>query len=114
MLEGEVHITLAGQPVTLSPTLGAAIRLNSLYGSLGALLGRLESYDMEAATETVLQGSGRTKSDSRRTTAEVFQAGLMDLTPYLIHFVILLVNGGKPVKHEEEEPKVNGPFDGSP
>lgn len=110
MLDGEVRITLAGQEVTLLPTLGAAVRLNHLHGDFGSLLGKLESYDLAAASDTVHWALGRSEADRQRTTEEVFAAGLIELAPSLIHYVILLANGGKPLQSREEG-RENGPFD---
>lgn len=114
MLGGEVQITLAGQPVTLVPTLGAAIRLSGIHGGFGALLGKLETYDLKASTETVLHGLGRVETEMQRTTEEVFHTGLVDLAPDLVRYVIRLANGGRPLKQEEDGPAANSPFAGSP
>ena len=109
----DINITLAGQPATLSPTLGAAIRLNTLHGNFGSLLAKLEAYDLKAAAETVNYGLGRAPADLERTTEEVFATGLVDLTPNLIGFVIRLANGGKPLATGEAE-ETTDPFGGSP
>lgn len=112
MLSGEVNITLNGVSATLSPTLGAALRLNTMHGSLGALIGKLEAYDLKAAADTVHFGLGRSDDQIKRTTEEVFSSGLVDLVPDLISYVIRLANGGKPLKAEEEDKATDGPFDG--
>lgn len=112
MLDGEVTLTLAGAPATLSPTLGAALRLNALHGNLGALLAKLEAYDLKAAADTVHYGLGRPDAEMKRTTEEVFAAGLVDLAPQLIAYVIRLANGGRPLKSGEEDKATDGPFGG--
>lgn len=112
MLDGEVTFTLAGQPATLSPTLRAALRLSALHGNFGALLAKLEAYDLKAATDTVQYGLGRPDNEMKQTTEEVFATGLVDLTPHLISYVIRLANGGKPLKAGEEDKETDGPFGG--
>lgn len=112
MFDGQVSITLAGAPATLMPTLGAALRLTSLHGSFGALLGKLELYDLKAAADVVHHGLGRPDADMKRTTEEVFSTGLVGLTPDLIGYVIRLANGGKRLSDTEEGAKDGGPFAG--
>lgn len=85
---------------TLTPTLGAAMSLNSKHGTLGALARKLGDYDMAAAVDVAAAGAGL----SREKAAEaVFAAGLFDSTPHLTRFVLLLGNGGKFPKEAEEE-----------
>lgn len=110
MLEGQVSITLAGAPATLVPTLGAALRLTALHGNFGALLAKLEAYDLKAAADVVHHGLGRPDADAKRTTEEVFSTGLVGLTPDLIAYVIRLANGGKPLSDTEEGAKDGAPF----
>lgn len=102
--DGEVTIDLSGTPATLRPLLGAAITLDKKYGGFGRLLGALEGYQLSAAIDVVLLGLGRDEAERPATTEQVFKAGLVDLTPHLIRFVIMLANGGRPLKTEEEEP----------
>lgn len=102
MFGGEVSITLADAPATLAPTLGAALRLTALHGNFGALLAKLEAYDLKAAADVVHHGLGRPDADAKRTTEEVFNAGLVGITPDLIAYVIRLANGGKPLSDTQE------------
>ncbi|OYX13413.1 MAG: hypothetical protein B7Z15_07320 [Rhizobiales bacterium 32-66-8] len=109
MLSGHVVIALAGEKVTLVPTLGAAITLNTMHSSFIALLAKLEAYDFDASVDVVHHGLGRSEADRARTEEQVFAAGLLDLAPDLIAFVIRLMNGGKPASSAEEEESA-GPF----
>jgi hypothetical protein len=108
MMEGHVEIPLAGGQVTLAPTLGAATALNRRHENFGTLLAKLEAYDLAAAADVVHLGLGRGDHERGTTEEQVFAVGLIELTPLLLRFVIMLANGGKPVKPEEE--KVAGPF----
>ncbi|WP_454917284.1 hypothetical protein [Xanthobacter sediminis] len=111
MMDGHVEVTLAGQSATLVPTLGCAMELCRRHGSLGDLLAKLESYDLPAAVDTVRCGLGRPERDHGAVAEDVFATGLVDLTAPLVRFVIILANGGKPLKREEgDEP--GGPFGG--
>lgn len=111
MLEGHVSITLAGAPVTLVPTLGAAIRLNTAHGSFGSLLEKLDRYDLQAAADVVHHGLGRKDAGKSLTLEEVFSTGLVGLTPDLVVYVIRLANGGKPLSDTEEGAKDGAPFE---
>jgi len=109
MLSGHLVITLAGEKVTLVPTLGAAITLNTKHSSFISLAAKLESYDLSACVDVVHHGLGRSEADRARTEEQVFAAGLLDLAPDLIAFVIRLMNGGKPASTAEDE-EAAGPF----
>lgn len=109
MMEGHVEIALVGGGVTLSPTLGCAMGLCAKHGSLGDVLAKLESYDLNAAVDVVHLACGRFE---RKDVAQyVYDTGLVDLAPQLVRFVIMLANGGRPLKAEEEE-KPGAPFVG--
>lgn len=110
MNEGDVSIDLAGTPVTLRPLLSAAVALDREHGSFGKLLAELEVYNLSAATTVVLHGLGRPVAEMEATTADVFKSGLIELTPHLIRYVILLANGGRPMKAEEEPARGTRPL----
>lgn len=109
MMDGHVEVTLAGQSATLAPTLGCAMELCRRHGSLGELLAKLQNYDLPAAVDTVRCGLGRSEREHGAVAEEVFATGLVDLTVPLVRFVILLANGGKPMKPAEEDQSA-GPF----
>ncbi|MFG1330260.1 hypothetical protein V5F41_03295 [Xanthobacter autotrophicus] len=111
MHEGHVDITLAGASSTLAPSLGAAMDLCHRHQSFGALLAKLEAYDLPAAADVVHAGLGRSDGERNLTREQVFSEGLIEVTPLLIRFVIMLANGGRPLKPAEEE-KPGGPFAG--
>lgn len=100
-----VSIDLGGRDRSLSPTLGAAMELNKRYGGLMNLLAALERYDLAAAIDVVLCGLNLPEAQRQRATEDVYQTGLVSLTPALIRYVIVLANGGRAPKAAEEEAK---------
>ena len=110
MLEGHVEIPLAGSTATLAPSLGAAMELNRRHQNFGALLGKLEAYDLGAAVDVVHLGLGRGDGERKLSEEQVFAGGLVALTPDLIRFVIMLANGGRPLKPDSGEEKADAPF----
>ena len=90
-MEGEVEIGIDGESVTLRPSLGAAMALNQEFGSFGGLLSELEAYNLGAAIK-VVKRAGEFHDEER-----IFKTGLVEITPSLIRFVIMLANGGKPL-----------------
>lgn len=107
--DGIVDIEIgSGTPVSLRPSLGAALALDRKYGGLGPLLAALESYRLGAAADVVQHAGGFTDRDREMVEAGVYMAGLIDLTPSLMRFVIVLANGGRALK--EAAPEGGGPF----
>ncbi|WGD32013.1 hypothetical protein AncyloWKF20_09420 [Ancylobacter sp. WKF20] len=104
MLEG-LTIRIGDREEVLLPTLGAALDLNKRHGGLMNLLAALERYDLNAAVDVVLAGLNRPVDEREATTAQVFGAGLMTLTPDLVRFVIVLANGGRAPSGDEAEAK---------
>ena len=106
-----ITLHLAGQPVELVPTLGAAVELNRRHGGLMNLLAALDRYDLNAAVDVVLAARGLPEASRQETTAAVYEHGLATLTPDLVRFVILLSNGGRsPTEKDEEAKEADRPF----
>lgn len=112
MLEGHVEIPLAGSTATLAPSLGAAMELCRRHQNFGTLLGKLEAYDLPASVDVVHLALGRGDGERRTTEEEVFSTGLVTLTPLLVRFVIMLANGGRPLKPDSGDEKPDAPFAG--
>lgn len=112
MLDGYVEITLAGQPATLKPTLGAALELSRRHGSFGALLAKVEALDLVASVDVIVFGLGHEDREYEATAREVFETGLLGLMPSLGRFVFMLANGGRPPKDGEASEDAAGPFGG--
>lgn len=94
----EVEITLNGKTETLRCTLRAARRVNA-GGGFAETLRRLQSFDMDAFVAVVAAGL-----DKPPATVEeaVFTEGTMNLAEPLANYVMLLANGGKPLKAAAE------------
>lgn len=103
-MQDAIEVDLGGHcPAILRPTLGAAISLSKRHGGLMNVLAALERYDFDIAVEVVEAGM-RVGAEQHQIIAEkVFSAGVVALTPNLVRFVILLANGGRPLKEKGEE-----------
>ncbi|MFG1256316.1 hypothetical protein V5F79_03260 [Xanthobacter flavus] len=109
LLDGHVSLSLGGEAFTLAPTLGAAMALCRAHQSFGALIDKLEAYDLPAAIDVTRAGIGLSAPGD--LDARVYAAGVMNIAPDLIRFVILLANGGRSPKAEAEDKPGSRPFD---
>lgn len=110
-MQESLTLQLAGQPVSLLPTLGAAVELNKRHGGLMNLLAALDRYDLNAAVDVVLAARGLPEARRPDTAEAVFTEGLAMLTPTLVRFVILLAHGGRaPSERDEEAKEEQRPF----
>ncbi len=99
-------IELAGVG-TLTPTLGAAMALNSKHGTLMALARKLEDCDMAAAVDLAAAGTGLPRE---KAAEAVFAAGLFNCIAPMTRFVLLLGNGGKLPSEDEPEGDTDAPL----
>lgn len=103
---GEVEIDLAGwgRPLTLKPSLTAALNLNRRYGGLGPLMTKLGAYDFDAYVQVIAQGGGVTEKGMKKLPDAVYATGLLSLAVPLTNFVAVLFNGGRPPGEKAEDP----------
>ncbi|MFG1221714.1 hypothetical protein [Xanthobacter wiegelii] len=108
MMDGHISIYLAGAPVVLVPTLGAAVALCRQHGDFATVFEGVGRYDLDACVSVVHHGLSRTPDQWDQTKEEVYETGMVELAPHLVRFIGILCNGGKPIPKEEEKP--SGPF----
>ncbi|MBY6265573.1 hypothetical protein EI613_27165 [Azospirillum sp. 412522] len=90
-----VTITLDGEKVILKPTPRAALAISNQFEGLQGAVPRLASQDIAAASFVVAAGAGIRGEAAKGLNDRIFAAGISDLAPSLIEFVVILMNGGK-------------------
>ena len=98
MANGDVSITLDGQPVTLRCTLRAATEVTATFGSYTEVYRRLASLDHRANVLVVAAGLGK---DPKDVEGQVYRTGLHGLVKPLTEYITLLSNGGRPPRQDE-------------
>lgn len=101
--EGSVSITLAGESVTLKPTLGAAIVINRAFGGLVEAQRRVLAQDIEAIGVVIAAGLGRSEK-TESVLGEVFETGIDELVGPAGNFVAALATAGGRKKASGEGP----------
>lgn len=95
----EVEITLNGKTETLRCTLRAAKKVN-VGGGIVEVLRRLGAFDMDAYTAVIAAGLDKKMADVEDA---VFATGMADLNEPVTEYVMLLANGGRPLKTAETD-----------
>lgn len=84
---GFIELDLAGETVTLKPTLDAMQKINRRFGSLRAAIDQLQGLDFDAVVFCIEAGSGR-----KDMAARVFDAGLTGVTAKVCEYLVLLMS----------------------
>lgn len=90
--QGEVEITLAGEPHVLRSTLRAAKEVSASAGGFIGAYQRLAAFDFGTYVAIVAAGLGKRASEVEQM---VYETGIAPLSEPLSRFVQLLANGGK-------------------
>lgn len=104
-----VTIELDGEGVTLIPSPDAILTLSGKYDGFAPLVGALQRLNVQAAIDVVVVGAGVKDKAAKAMQAQVIAEGVVTLLPKLIEFVMVLSNGGKPLKEETEGEGINDP-----
>ncbi len=90
---GNVDIELAGETVTLRPTLKAAQTISRQGGGIMGAVDRVTRFDLDALTAVVASGLDKPAKD---VAESVWRAGCSTLAPSVIKYLGMLANGGRP------------------
>lgn len=90
---GNVEIELAGETVTLRPSLKAAQAISRLDGGIVGAIERAARFDIDLITACVAHGVGQSVKEVEEA---VFTTGLTVLAPPVMEFLSRLANGGRP------------------
>jgi hypothetical protein len=69
-----------------------------MYDGFTPLLGSIQRLNVQAAVDVVVAGLGVEGRDAKAIAAQVATTGPLELMPKLVEFVMVLANGGKPLK----------------
>ena len=95
---GNVQITLAGETVTLRPTLRAAQTISKQAGGIMSAVQAVARFDFETISSVIALGLNKTSPGDVQGVAEkVYETGLADLVEPVSYFLAILANGGRPV-----------------
>ncbi|HVI92273.1 MAG TPA: hypothetical protein VM659_28545 [Dongiaceae bacterium] len=101
--DGEVQIVLGDETVTLEPTIEAVKSLSRLYGGLQGALKACSNQDIEAQAAIVQIGANiEDKADIKMLPLRIFKAGMLKTTPLLNDYILMLMNGGKPLVEQSD------------
>lgn len=105
-----ITIDLDGEDVTLIPSPDAIIFLSGKYDGFSPLLQSLQRLNIQAAVDVVIAGLGLEGKEAKAAGQRVAVTGTIDLMPKLVEFVMILANGGKPLKEAEDDGEKPGPL----
>jgi hypothetical protein len=113
---GQIEIELKGwgRPLTLIPSIDAAISLNRRYKGLRELAERVQAYDFDAFVAVIAAGAQVTDKGLAKLPGCVFETGLLDLVVPLTKFCTVLANGGRPLVSRPDVDEDAEPPDPSP
>lgn len=89
-------LQLAGQSVTLQPTVGTLRGLSHLYPSLYDLSMRVAQFNLVAICDVIQVAAGGDDGKDREVLEQaVFDYGVQKISPIIVDFVSSLFNGGR-------------------
>lgn len=100
---GTVTITFDGEEYRLLPTIKAAKRISAHFGGFLPALTRLQSLDIDACVAVVRHGLNADDALAKRLDEMVWRANLGALLPSLVEYVLVLANGGAPLREQAHE-----------
>lgn len=96
--EGEVAISIEGNPFVLKPTLRAMTAINSQFGGMAAARKAVVEQDFFGVIGVIRHGVGMTDAQAINLSEAVFRNGMTgDLLVPLIRYLGILANGGRPL-----------------
>lgn len=101
--QGQVDVVIDGTTYTLRPSLAAAQTLSRAFGGLSPLLDRLRNADLDAYVAVVVQGAGLERRDAKAMPEAIWSHGVQSLMNPCTEFVLILVNGGRPLDDDGGE-----------
>jgi len=102
---GDVMLDLAGEKVTLRPTLNAALKISSMTGGIMAAVNACARFDANIIVSVVALGLDKKEDE---VAQKVFDAGFGDVAPSVIDYLTRLNNGGRAVEKDDKKPGGEG------
>lgn len=100
--EARIDIEVDGEPITLIPSPDAIITLSRAYDGFKPLLDAISRFNFDAISATIVAGVGAEGKDARDLVQKVAKTNIIELVPPLTAFVMILLNGGKPLAKDED------------
>lgn len=101
---GNVEITLDGKKVYLVPTYDAFSKINrDIPGGLVAAIDAVAKHDINAMFTVITHGVGFTLAGQVGLGEKIFKAGVVNVAPKVIDYLIILNNGGSPSTEVETD-----------
>lgn len=97
-----VDIEVDGEPLTLIPSPDAIITLSRAYDGFKPLLDAIGRFNFDAISATIVAGAGVDGKEARDLVQQVAKTNIIELVPPLTAFVMILLNGGKPLAKDED------------
>lgn len=94
---GNVDIELAGEKVTLRPSLAAAQAISRQSGGISAAVAAVGGFDLDMIVSVVTLGLGVTGAEAKAIPDKVWRTGLTDLVGPVTKYLTIIANGGRPV-----------------
>jgi hypothetical protein len=107
--KARIEIELDGEPVTLIPSPDAIITLSRAYDGFKPLLDAIGRFNFDAISSTIVAGAGVDGKESRELVQKVAKTNIIELVPPLTAFVMILLNGGKPLADDDGEKEKSDP-----
>lgn len=107
--KARVTIKLGDNDVVLKPSPAAILGLSEKYDGFEPLLAAVRRFRVQAAVDIVLAGAGAEGKAARALADQVVDAGMIDMLPSLVDFIMILANGGRRRSEEEDDKGKNPP-----
>lgn len=98
---GTVIIALGDKELTLKPTLDAVRKIEARFGGLRGALQAAGELSIEATSHIIAAGAGLKPDAAKALPEQVFQAGVSDVSPQLVPYILFLMNPSQ--KDEADE-----------
>ena len=98
-----IYVELGGEKRELKPTLNAATRLARLPGGLVGVMNSLRNYELDIYVAVLAHGVGFTQQGQKGLEQKVFDAGMSNLIGPCSRYIMLLINGGRDPRAEEQK-----------
>ncbi|MBO2891182.1 MULTISPECIES: hypothetical protein [Pseudomonas] len=101
---GTTVITVGAETFELKPTLKAVRGIEARFGGIAPAIGELNQLKLSAIAAVLLIGSGKDfkPKDIEALEEQVFEAGISDVNPQVVPYVVALLNPAGKTKAELE------------
>lgn len=103
--KARVTVEVGGEELTLVPSPDAIITLSAKYDGLAPLVAKLSNLNFQAAVDTIVAGMGWEGRAAREAQQAVAQSSIIEIIPKLTEYVMILANGGRPLRDDQVEEK---------